>query len=437
MNVSAEKVRAEVLSSPFQGTRWVAFSGGLDSSVLLHLLVAAGVPVRAIHVNHGLSPNADAWQAHCSAQAEMLGVPFMARRVTVNPAGGGLEQAAREARHGAFAETLVPGDLLLLGHHADDQAETVLFRLLRGAGVKGLGGMRRSRPLGGGALAQTGVLRPLLEYTRNELEAYARQSGLSWIEDESNADEGLDRNFLRRRVMPLLAGRWPVARALSRAAAHQQEAAVLLDELGQLDLLACGQRAEHLGSSIDFASWDGLSQARRKNLIRHWVQAQDEKAPETVRLEEALRQLCEAGAEASPRVSLGTLELRRYDGRIYLLAPLAELALSDTGWSVPWDGQAPLPLPGGGLLYCQGPPGDYRVQLRRGGERAKPEGRRHSQQLKKLLQEYGLEPWLRDRVPLVYRDDELLAVGDLFVTGVAGRSRFRWLPIAPEGASPD
>ena len=218
----------------------IAFSGGLDSTVLLHLLADLAktelLPaLSAIHIHHGLQTAADAWPQHCQVVCDALGVPLLIERVKVQP-GASLERAARDARYAVFSAQTLANDVLLTGQHRDDQAETLLFRLLRGAGVRGLSGMPQQRPVGQGTL-----IRPLLAVTRAELERYAQAHSLSWIEDPSNQHRQFSRNYLRHQVMPALSERWPQAQAnMARSAAHLRDAQGLLDELAQMDLAQAG-----------------------------------------------------------------------------------------------------------------------------------------------------------------------------------------------------
>jgi tRNA(Ile)-lysidine synthase len=332
--------------------------------------------------------------------------------IHVKPQGdGGPEQAAREARYRIFTKIVSPGDQLLLAHHADDQVETFLLRLLRGAGVLGLGAMREIRPLGAGQL-----LRPLLGFSRAQLEEYARAQQLQWIEDESNEDERFERNYLRSRVTPVLQSRWPLRERVARASANLQEAAELLQELGEQDLRRADLRRERFGGSADLDAVLQLSVSRQKNLLRSWLARSGGTMPQAVHLQQALDQLATAAEDSQLAVKLGGLAVRRYRNRAYLTPELPAPELAET---LQWDGSESLQLPGSWQLAPSSgwPQGEYRVCLRGGGERARPAGRRHSQTLKKLLQELELEPWLRDRVPLIYRGEELLAVGDLFVCG--------------------
>lgn len=420
MNSWVEVVREALGHHPCDGVRWLGYSGGLDSTVLLHLLCEMGIEVRAIHVHHGLSPNADVWQAHCKAMAESLGVAFYARRVLVD-SGGSLEQAARTARYGVFETLLQPGDQLLLAQHGDDQVETFFLRLLRGAGALGLAAMAGSRPLGGAT-----VLRPLLGVSRAQLEAYAREHRLQWIEDESNEDQSLDRNYLRATVLPLLRERWPLRERVGRAVDNLREAAELLQDLGDADLNLCDRRRERFGQSLELEALRDLPGRRQKNLLRSWLAECGGSMPEAAHLQQALGQALGAADDSCMAVSLGGRVARRFRDRLYLTPPLPEVGEGE--WR--WDGRSALALPGGWELSADPdwPEGDCRVHFRRGGERAKPVDRQRSQTLKKLLQEVGLEPWLRDRVPLVYRSGELLAVGDLFACeeGLAGTLKWRY-----------
>ena len=409
-------LRQALLRHPSEGRLWLGYSGGLDSSVLLHLLVRAGVPVRALHVHHGLSAEADSWESHCLAQAAQLGVPCEVIKVEVDSRNGGLEQGARDARYRAFDRAMAPGDQILLAHHGDDQVETLLLRLMRGAGTRGLAAMQECRPLCEGKY----VLRPLLGATRSELEAYASAEGLRWIDDDSNADLSIDRNYIRSQVVPPLAARWPVVNRVSRAIENLRESASLMQEVAEDDLQACLCRAERFGESIDLPGFKGLSMPRQKNLLRSWIGTLGGEMPEAAQLDQALLQIG-AAVDAQPSVALGGLVLRRYRDRLFLtpqLQPLNEPAAGEYEWH--WDGVGNLALTNGWLLSpCSGwPPADYIVRYRSGGERAHPSSRDRSQTLKKLLQEYALEPWLRGRVPLIYWRGELVAVGDLFVTAV-------------------
>lgn len=417
---------------------YVGFSGGLDSSVLLHALCSV-MPVErltAIHINHGLSTSSDDWQAFCRLRCEALGIAMVAEKVLVIRDGEGLEQAARDQRYAVFTRLLGPGDLLLMAHHRDDQVETVLYRLLRGSGPDGLAGIPVSRPLGAGQL-----LRPLLEVSRSQLEAYAQANGLDWIEDESNAANHFDRNFLRNEVLPLVASRWPDYRErIGRSAGHCQGASELLNEVAQADLDHLGERPERCGWSISLPALAALSALRQRNLLRAWIRQKNLPVPGHRVIEAVLDDLLPAQDDARPLIDWGGGQLRRYAGRVFLLP--GSFAIAPLIEPLSWDGVAALGLPGGFILMAEADVArglrlavddSIEIRFRRGGERCKPVGRGGSATLKKLLQEYRLEPWLRDIAPLVYINGELAAVADLFVCAdfVAGNGeggiRLRWV----------
>lgn len=408
----------------------VALSGGLDSSVLLHLLARLRVreelpPLSAVHVHHGLQEAADAWPAHCRVFCERLDVPLQVEFVRV-ASGASLERAARDARYAAFERCLERGELLLTGQHRDDQVETLLFRLLRGAGVRGLAGMPQSRSLGRGLL-----VRPLLDVPRSELEGYARDEGLSWVEDPSNADTALSRNFLRHAVLPPLAQRWPqLGAALARTAGHMAEAQQLLGELAEQDLAST--RGEHsfawLGvPSLELAPLLCLSEMRQRNALRHWL------APLTQLPDHGhwagWNDLRDAAGDAVPIWRLAGGELRRSDGRLWWLA---DEWLSAPGAPALWSNlQEPLPLPGNGRLQLFGEPpcGALEVRYRLGGETMLVPGR-GQRDLKRLLNERGVPTFARARLPLLFRGTQLLAVANL--AGLdrpdSGEWHLRWCP---------
>lgn len=401
----------------------VAFSGGLDSTVLLHLMVSLSrrmplPPLRAVHVEHGLQAAAAAWPAHCRQVCAALNVPLQVCSVQVAP-GASLERAAREARYAALAAELELGELLLTAQHRDDQAETLLFRLLRGAGVRGLAGMPASRPLGAGHL-----LRPLLTASRAELEAYAAAHQLHWVEDPSNGDVQYSRNYLRQRVLPLLAQRWPqTATSLARAAEHLREADDLLGDLARLDLASLSEPARFawLGlPSLPLAPLRALSAARQRNLLRYWL------APLTALPDSdhwaGFESLLAAGVDALPVWRLAGGELHRSDGRLWWLsgAWLQTPASLDLPLTV-----GELQLPGNGSLLLQGevPAGSLRVAYRQGGERMSIAGRGH-RDLKRLLNESGVPAFARARLPLLFAGEQLLAVAG--VPGLHGAPDGQW-----------
>lgn len=386
-------------SSP---TWWIGFSGGLDSTVLLHALAQLQLPVRvrALHINHQISVNADAWQTQCANFCAQYSIPFHAEKVCVENTGKGIEDAARAARYAVFEKNLAPNDYLLTAHHANDQAETLLLRLMRGTGPRGLAAMASVRRLGAGWLA-----RPLLHFTRAELEAYALAHQLSWVDDESNLNDDYDRNFLRNQVMPLLHSRWPEFKRKWQQTAElcaQQE--TVMEEIAREDLVRAEPVAERVGQSIELNALLGLSPARKQNLVRYWLRLMNHTTPEQLHWQQIEQQIFGGREDAQTRVTWGNVALQIYRQRLYALPlqlPELELHLRLAESAIKPRLKTDLP--------------DLQVRYRAGGERCKPAGRAHSQSLKKLLQEYQLEPWLRDKVPLVFSGDCLVAVGDLWV----------------------
>jgi tRNA(Ile)-lysidine synthase len=389
-------------------TLLLAFSGGLDSRVLLQLLAAiksqSNFHLRAMHVHHGLSPNADRWAEFCTAVCLELGVPLQVVHVKVeNDSGQGVEATARVARYQALLSDTA--DYVVLAHHEDDQAETLLLQLLRGAGVKGLAAM-------GAIDLNRRLLRPLLNVSRAELQAYAERQGLHWIEDESNSDITYDRNYCRQQILPVILQRFPAAKStLARSAAHMAEAAQLLDELAAMDaeLQVCGGRLRISGLA-------DMPEPRARNLLRWWLSANQQRVPSSARLYEILNQLLSAKADARIKLMLGNAAIRRYRDFAYLEheAPAPVLAML-------WQGEAELQLPDGSRLVFERKTGQglalerlgisrLRISNRLGGERFKPDLARPTRTLKHLLQEAAMPPWLRERLPLIYCEDMLAVV---------------------------
>ncbi|WP_434591845.1 tRNA lysidine(34) synthetase TilS [Pseudomonas sp. R4-83] len=402
----------------------IAFSGGLDSTVLLHLLAhlakSESLPaLSAIHIHHGLQAAADAWPQHCQAVCDALGVPLIIERVKVQP-GASLERAARNARYAVFNTLTEHNDVLLTGQHRDDQAETLLFRLLRGAGVRGLSGIPAQRPVGQGML-----VRPLLDVPRAELEAYANAHELAWIEDPSNQDRHFSRNYLRHQVVPPLTERWPQAQAsMARSAGHLREAQGLLDELAQMDLAQACTAHDFAWlelPSLELAPLAALSVARQRNALSHWLEP-------LTRLPDAdhwsgWSNLCEAAADASPIWRLADGELHRSAGRVWWLSGqwLRAPAIG-ADWQTP---SLTLRLADNGSVMFSGaaPSGPLRIAYRQGGEVMQIAERGH-RDLKRLLNERAVPGFLRGRLPLLFRGAELLAVANL--PGLDGPAQGGW-----------
>ncbi|MBL8299847.1 MAG: tRNA lysidine(34) synthetase TilS [Rhodanobacteraceae bacterium] len=397
------------------GPLCVGYSGGVDSLALLHALAnltaARTRGLSAIHVDHGLHADSADWARHCQTIATGLQLPLRIVRVEVlRGRGESLEAAARAARFEAFGRHLPAGAILVLAHHADDQTETVLLKLLRGSGPDGLRGMRALRPFGAHQL-----WRPLLGLPRVALRAYAQAQALQWIDDPSNADPRHARNFLRHSILPLLRERWPQldtaighsARWQAAAAAQlEHDAAIALTQLQGLD-----------PTTLNWAGWLALSDALRPLTLRAWLRGLGLASPEHVHIDQLQRQLSESQDERNPCVSWAGAELRRYRDLLYALSPQPPLPAD---WAQVWDGCTPLTLPNGcGRLSLSATPAQplaLTVSLRRGGERLRPQSHAHTRELRDLLQQAGVPPWLRGRLPLVFADNELLAVADLWQT---------------------
>lgn len=393
----------------------MAFSGGLDSTVLLHWLAAQrealpGV-LQAQHVDHGLQPHSARWAEHCAAFAASLGVPFQAHRArVVVPPGASPEAAAREARYQLLADALEPDDVFLTAHHQDDQVETLLLQLFRGAGPTGLGAMRQRVPLGAGWL-----LRPLLHLPREALLRYARHHELPWVEDPSNADTRIPRNWLRHQMLPELRARWPgLDSAVARSAKLCATAAQQLDSQAQADL----QGVLTSQGCISLAALLMLPVVRQQYCLRHWLRQRALPLPSQQQLEQLLVIMQRAATDRQPCIRWPGVEVRRFRGALYAMTPLPEVPTGT--WSLSLPGE--LVLPGVGCLQLhpgrgQGLaarliPGAVQVGFRQGGERFRPVGSPHQRSLKQWCQAQGLAPWERDRLPLLQHNGQLLAVGE-------------------------
>jgi tRNA(Ile)-lysidine synthase len=412
--------RLEALTADQPCRRWlVALSGGVDSSVLLHAVVASGdqTPVLAIHVDHGLHEDSPTWAAHCQRFAADLGVRFESLSVEIDPeSGDSLEAAARDARYRAMLQYVCEGDCLLSGHHESDQAETLLLNLMRGSGPAGLAGIGAINSFGRGRL-----LRPLLGIAADEISRYAREQGLTWIDDPSNVDTRFDRNFLRKEILPRLTDRWPAAaKQLGRSAELAGEAAELLDALADIDIDACGTPAR-----LALAPMRKLPPPRQRNLLRRAVRLAGLPPIPAGRLRQALGELVPAREDAAPLVTWPGGELRRYRDELFVLMPLGDhpddqrrTVLPGQGPVSPGVGLGTIALvPASGVGLDPGLAADgLELRFRQGGEQIRVTARGPTRPLKKLLQESGVLPWMRDRLPLLYAAGELVAVGDEWVS---------------------
>lgn len=389
----------------------LGLSGGIDSVALLHALQHpgfAGYPLFCVHVHHGLSPHADAWADFCEALCAKFQIPLVIHRVTINRLdAAGIESAARTARRQVFAQ--LDADVVLTAHHQNDQAETLLLQLLRGAGPKGLAAMPEWQHHPAWRAAQ---LRPWLEVTRAQIEHYARDHELAWIDDESNSDTEYNRNYLRHTLLPLLAHRFPsVVPTLARSAALQAEASELLQALAKCDAEQCVT-----ADRLDCSCLADLSLPRARNLLRWFIEQQGLRMTSERRLDEGLRQLLHAAHDARVSVTIHPgIELRRYQRGAYLVPVRASakqapvrwqgeptLRLDAAGWEIALN-----PVRGEGLSVAKLNAAQVELGVRQGGERLRLVRNGVHRSLKNLLQEAGLPPWQRACIPLLWCDGKL------------------------------
>ena len=415
LNELPERVSAQIGPLlPAHSSILVGLSGGVDSVVLLHLLKELSVrfswQLAALHVHHGISRNADEWARFCADLCARHHIPLRVEHVDIAPLRAhGIEAAARKLRHEVLSSQ--PCDFVALAHHANDQAETLLLQLLRGAGVRGASAM----PFHVKRAGSPDLLRPLLHCSRQKILDYAEAHQLRWIEDESNADDNHPRNYLLHRVLPLLGERFPAYRdTLSRSAQHFAEASNLLDELAQHD---AKQTIE--GETLAVATLQALSPPRAKNLLRYFLHGLGAPMPQAVQLDDMLQQLCNAREDAAVCISYGEWQVRRYRGKVYALRALGEF---DQGFVLPWRGEAELDwaalgtrlhfkhTDSSGISLTKLQRAPVMLRLRRGGETLRPHPDAATRTLKNLLQEHHVPPWQRDRLPLLYCGDDLVCV---------------------------
>ncbi len=398
-----------------EGARFlVAFSGGADSSALLYALSTIADqldnPLLALHLNHQLHRNAGDWQQHCVERCRDWDVALRIHAVELKTQRDqSVETAAREARYRWLADNMRRGDCLLTAHHAEDQAETVLLNLMRGTGPKGLGGIRSLRQFHSGVLA-----RPLLGFRQSALRDYLTAQGVDWIEDDSNQDDLMRRNFLRNQVLPLLGSRWPqVVTNLCHSAALCQAGEDEADAFRMMEI------DRHVGNQreLDLVWLGSLSPEKQATTLRSWLAGLEMELPGHRHLHEIMKVVASETPQRSPNVGFGQTEVRRHKSHLFAMPRLPKF---DADWHKCWDGRIPLQLPPSCGVITLMPTGRLKrpveIRLRRGGERLIPSGHSHTRSLKKLLQEADIPAWLRNRIPLVYRDETLLAVADLWIT---------------------
>ncbi|CEZ19839.1 tRNA(Ile)-lysidine synthase [Candidatus Methylopumilus planktonicus] len=393
----------------------VALSGGIDSVVLLHLIhqlqKTQTFTLKASHVHHGLSKNADKWVTFCEKLCRKLSIPLDVNYVKLPQKKSlGIEGEARRLRYEKLLQS--KSDLVVLAHHEDDQAETFLLQLIRGAGVKGLSSMAHfddSRRL----------WRPLLNASKIDIESYAKKHKLKWIEDESNQNIDFDRNFIRSKFLPILKERFNhIIKVISRSSSHLAEAQHLLDDLAQIDLKS-SLKSDNYKHKLNVKTLDKLSNARAKNALRFWLEMNDQLMPSRDLLDELLRQVLTAKKDAELKIQLSKeFEIRRYQDEIYIVPKNLQ---TNKNYEIIWAGESEIILPNGQKLTFKKVKGrgiqlkflkgkNLIIRNRQGGESFKPDSKRPTKKIKQLLQESDLPPWERDFLPLIFIGDHLAFV---------------------------
>jgi len=420
----------ESLYIPVENSKYViAYSGGLDSHVLLHCFKQIGASVRAVHVHHGLQAVADDWVDHCKSICDQLEIPLAVLYVDAQQKPGtSPEEAARDARYQALHDNLTKDECLVTAQHLNDQAETLLLQLFRTASTAGLSAMPAHREFGDYV-----HIRPLLSFTRDEIEAYASDNELHWIEDPSNQDLTYDRNFLRKDIIPLLEKRWPqLSTQLSKVSALQSSNLQVLEDMAAIDLASAVTAPQsqlkvcvfEVVSMLSIARLKKLTTARLLNLLRYWIINTIDQQPTRNLLEEILNSLINSQQDANPEITFFSYAFRKFQDNIYLLK-VNDISMPRK--ELDWIPSSPLTIPDLNIqLKAAGSDTEgltkdlleksLTVSFRQGGEKFHPAGRQHSQSLKKLLQEASIPPWERDVIPLVYSDDELVAVAGFWVS---------------------
>lgn len=404
----------------------MAYSGGIDSHVLLHLLATSKQtklkPIHAIHIDHGLHSDSSKWTKHCALVAAELGIEFTNVEVNVaNIDKLGLEAAARAARYNAFEQHLTVNDVLLTAQHQQDQAETLLLQLFRGAGPKGLAGMAEQFSLG-----NSRVVRPFLNVKQSDILTYAEQHQLEWIDDPSNIKTRWNRNYIRHNVMPEIEKRWPsVAKTISRSAENCAESSELLTDLARHDLMTIG--ANNTSDSLSISKLLVLSPARSRNLIRHFIEWKQMVLPSSAVLRGIIDEVCLAKQDSVPMMAYADVEIRRFQDKLYIMSPLRA---HDASQIIECNNTADLKINDHIVLRWQQQNGlglqeeiiaaGLTVQFRQGGEQIQLPNHSQHKSLKQLFQEWQVPPWQRDRIPLLFNGEDLVAVADYAIDISAG-----------------
>ncbi len=394
---------------------WIACSGGMDSIVLLHLFYSnkskITQAIEVLYVNHGLQKEADGWGTFCQEQSQKYGFSFTQLKITGScPKGESIEGWAREERYALIEDVMNDNDVLFTAHHQDDQVETFFLQALRGAGPRGLASMPITKTLG-----NTFHYRPLLNYSREEINVYAKYNKLVWQEDKSNSDVQYDRNYFRHNVAPVIEKRWPAYRdTVSRLINNQKEYKALLDEVASTDFKLAQYKNEY---SLNLDVVKKLSLARQKNLIFFWIKALNLKTPGFRNIEKIITDVFESNIEQSPCVNWENVEVRRYKNIVYL----AQMKVDHNVYNeFSWNPESVLNLSnetliaestrGKGISKLKMEGNDFIVRYRQGGEKIYPNDLSQSKTIKQLFQEKGVLPWLRDSIPLIYVDGELALI---------------------------
>ena len=394
---------------------YIAYSGGLDSTVLLHAMHAIKLPIHAVHVNHHLQQDSNSWQQHCEAVCNTLAVSLTVQHAQIDKIPQkSLEESARNARYELLQQSLEASSAMVTAHHQDDVAETVLLQLLRGSGPAGLAAMPACKKLAKGI-----HLRPLLSFSRFDLLEYANSNGLVWIEDPSNEVNDFDRNYLRNEIMPMMIERWPAAQqALSRSASLQADMLSCLHELAQIDHKAAAiKKAGDQPPILDVNVLQELSPERLNNVLRYWIRENDMRVPSKKILQQIVSDIVlKQEIESSPLQSWKDGEIRRFRDHLFLMQPLSQ---HDERQVIRWKIDQPLlieslnrTLSPRELEDVAIPNGakELFIRFRLGGERLKPIGSKQHRSLKNLLQEADIPPWDRARIPLLFHNDKLISV---------------------------
>lgn len=407
---------------PQQKDFLIGLSGGVDSVALLHLFVQArqrhGFGLRAVHIHHGLSPNADSWADFCQQLCERWQVPLVVKNVQVQGKQG-LEANARQVRYHAISEIIAPREIFTTAHHLDDQAETFLLALKRGSGVKGLGAMQAVS-----YWQNFAIFRPLVEIAKTDLLAYANQHDLTWVEDESNVNIDFDRNFLRQNVLPMLNQRWPhFNQMVARSAQHCQEQQQLLEELLRPEFEQCFERAN---GSLNIADFPKFSPLKQRQLIRLWLSECGEPMPSREQLAEILGQMLEAEQDKQPQVQLGEKQIRRYQQRLFIVEKLPKIEWAE--YSLPPTAEYEIAKPfmrisrHGTELICKFSHQTHRLQLPSAlrdetltlrfcpPSKVAVYGKLQREQMKKIYQQHQIPPWQRPQTPAIFWQEQLVGL---------------------------